>query len=250
MKEHDDLALHLKQLHEQLAETEQTLAAIRGGEVDALVLHRPTGFEVLPLGDPEPSCRPLLEAMGQGAAIIESAGLVMYCNGRLSEMVNMPPSRVIGCSLHAFVPEAHRQALATLLRDDVPGELEIELSSQSGRAVPVLMSVVPEKGASQRRYVVVTDLTEQRRSAEVALAAQHLASANAELEELGRRKDEFLAVLAGEINDTLSQITTSLQRIRGLVGSAGDGEEEVEASLFMEAPGRIPGPSPPHQWPE
>ena len=93
----------LEQLRERLEEAEETLAAIRSGEVDALVVSGPQGEQIYTLRGADHSYRVLLEDMNEGAATLLPDGTVLYCNKSLADMLAVPLEKVIGFSVNDFV---------------------------------------------------------------------------------------------------------------------------------------------------
>ncbi len=59
--------LELEELRQRLQEAEETLDAIRNGEVDALVVSGPSGEKVFTLEGAEHPYRVLVESMNEGA---------------------------------------------------------------------------------------------------------------------------------------------------------------------------------------
>ena len=78
----------LEQLRARLEEAEETLAAIRSGEVDALVVSGPHGEQIYTLRGADHSYRVLLEDMNEGAATLLPDGTVLYCNKVFAEMLS------------------------------------------------------------------------------------------------------------------------------------------------------------------
>src|SRR4051812_37946584 len=98
-------------LKRRLAEAEETLSAIRSGEVDAVVVRGGKGNEVYTLTGAERPYRRLVESMTEGAAILLRDGTVLYCNGRLAEMVALPLASVIGGLFQRFVAARQRPTI-------------------------------------------------------------------------------------------------------------------------------------------
>ncbi|MBA2741213.1 MAG: PAS domain-containing protein [Actinobacteria bacterium] len=74
----------------------EAIRAIRGGEVDALVVCEDEQDRVFLL---EPALRPyqdLVQRMGDGAVIVDLAGMVRYANDRLVAMSGRPREELIG----------------------------------------------------------------------------------------------------------------------------------------------------------
>ncbi|MFL6234437.1 MAG: ATP-binding protein [Thermoanaerobaculia bacterium] len=163
-----DLAAEVQDLRARLLEAEETLRAIRRGEVDALVVEGSRGDQIYTLKGADHSYRIFLEAMHEGAATLTADGVILYCNRRFAEMVRMPLEDVIGSSLRRFVRAADRPELETVLREGLNGTGKRELAFQTGaEPVPVYLatSVLPlDDGGELAICLVVTDLTEQKRS--------------------------------------------------------------------------------------
>ena len=64
-----------------LQEAEETLDAIRSGEVDALVVAGPEGERVFTLRGAEHPYRVMVESMNEGAISLALDGTILYCNG-------------------------------------------------------------------------------------------------------------------------------------------------------------------------
>ncbi len=162
-----DLAVEAQDLRARLLEAEETLRAIRRGEVDALVVEGTRGEQIYTLRGADHSYRIFLEAMHEGAATLTADGIILYCNRRFAEMVQAPLEDVIGSSLRRFVRPADLLELETVLREGLNGTGKRELAFQAGaEPVPVYLttSALPLEDEEPAICLVVTDLTEQKRS--------------------------------------------------------------------------------------
>jgi PAS domain S-box-containing protein len=211
-------------LRARLAELEDTLNAIRSGEVDALIVNGPNGAQVYSLKGAEAPYRAFIEHMHEGAVTLSDDATVLYCNKRFADMLGMPLERVIGGSLLPHVLEAHRPLAASLIRDSLPATGNVTLVPASGDPIPVRFSVNPlnEVGddGDTTRCLVVTDLTEQHERRMLAEALQKLQASQAELqkqyqevqavrtalEQASAAKDEFLAALSHELRTPLTPV--------------------------------------------
>ncbi|HSK77293.1 MAG TPA: ATP-binding protein [Thermoanaerobaculia bacterium] len=172
----DGLPDELEDLRTRLAEAEETLRAIRGGTVDALVVAGPDGDRVFTLEGADRSYRIFLEGMHEGAVTLAADGTILYCNRRFAEIVAVPLERIIGSSIDRFVREADRPVLQSVLREGIAGAGTGELILESGTGpVPVYLaaSALPTDGV-EAVCLVVTDLTEQKRN-EQLVADERLA---------------------------------------------------------------------------
>ena len=100
----------IESLRAQLEESQETLRAIREGEVDALVVSTPEGERIFTLQGGEHPYRALIEQMREGAATLTPEGVIHYCNQRFAEMLKLPLERVMGGRMEDFVAPADRAA--------------------------------------------------------------------------------------------------------------------------------------------
>jgi PAS domain S-box-containing protein len=175
------LRLENSALREKLREAEETLEAIRNGDVDAVVV---SGADDVPrvytLETADQTYRLLVEEMQEGALTLTRGGDILYCNRRLAELVETEPERVIGGSLARFIAAADWPSVLGLITSGSKGELGIK--TEQGHIIPthVSFSALRAEGLNGEEIYccIVTDLTEQRstadqlRGAHAALLAQ------------------------------------------------------------------------------
>src|SRR6476469_10162918 len=90
------LSTEASELRARLHALEETLRAIRSGQVDALVVYAPDGGDrVFTLQGAEHPYRVLVESMNEGAATLNWGGDVLYANRRLAEMLATPLEQLI-----------------------------------------------------------------------------------------------------------------------------------------------------------
>src|ERR671911_292431 len=85
-----------EELKSRLAETEETLRAIQEYMVDAFVVNRENGIQVVTLNESEIPYRMMVESMNEGAVTLIPDGTIFYCNGRFGEMVQTDSEKLIG----------------------------------------------------------------------------------------------------------------------------------------------------------
>src|SRR5580692_9555589 len=106
----------IRKLTARLEEAEDTLRAVRSGEIDAFIVQGPRGEQVYSLRSAEQPYRTLVEEMQEGAAILTPAGDIVYCNRQFATLLRMPLEEVIGTSLDRFLSGSDRMAFAMLRR--------------------------------------------------------------------------------------------------------------------------------------
>ena len=170
------LEAEVTELRHRLHEAEDTLRAIRSGEVDALVISTPDGEQIYTLQGAETAYRVLVETMTEGAMTLVEDGTILYCNRHLAEMLGTTLDALFGASLRPYVTPSDLETFDTLLTRGKAGfsRGEVVLQGDAGD-VPVLlsMSALDVQGA-RGLCVIATDLSEQKHTADI-LAAERLA---------------------------------------------------------------------------
>jgi PAS domain S-box-containing protein len=193
----------IRELRERLQEADETLDAIRQGEVDALVVSEKQGEKVYTLASADRLYRLMIEEMGQGAVTLTPEGTILFCNRHFASIVGLPLESVLGASMHGFVAPESREPFADLTaRSGAQGNAqgEVQLRATNGRLVPAYLAsttLLQEEGTPL--CLVVTDLTEQQAAA--AAAAANLA------------KDQFLASLSHELRTPLTPVLAGVCRM-------------------------------------
>src|SRR5579864_3260573 len=102
-------------LRARLAEAEETLRAIRQGDIDALVVEGVGGNQVYTLHSAEEPYRNLVEQMQEGAVVLKSRGDILYANARFAALVGEPLQSVTGSDFARFVHASDKYGVETLL---------------------------------------------------------------------------------------------------------------------------------------
>jgi PAS domain S-box-containing protein len=110
-RENEQLRSELNELRIRLSEAEDTLQAIREGEVDAIVVSGSHGEQVFSLTSSDQVYRRIVETMREAALTVSFEGLVLYCNRQFSDLVKAPQERIVGQHFLEFVA-AEQQAEA------------------------------------------------------------------------------------------------------------------------------------------
>jgi signal transduction histidine kinase/CheY-like chemotaxis protein len=210
--EHDSKAhLNLEALEARLKEAEETLRAIRAGEIDALIVQGPAGDRLYTLRNADYPYRTLVEQMQDGAAILTLSGHVLYCNQSFARLVSTPLQNVIGGPVGRYFAGDARWLLDTLLAAGC-GKRRTQLIAADGRTIDVLLSLTSAATDEvERRSLIVTDLTE--------LSDAQIGRERAQQQ--SHAKDEFMAMLAHELRNPLSAISAALEVLQ-----AGSSKEE------------------------
>ena len=162
-----ELQLENEDLREHLRVAEETLQAIRRGEVDSLVAHTPQGYRVFILEDAHTPYRLFIEEMQQGAATLGPDGTILYVNHTLAALLRTPIERVVGVRGRTFVAAEDAAGFEELLGMALEGGAHAELSLRAGDGTLVPVSVLANPlsvDGLQVTCLVITDMTERRKA--------------------------------------------------------------------------------------
>ena len=166
------------QLHRRLAEAVETLRAIRAGEVDAMVGTGKRGDRVFTLEGAEHAYRVLIESMNEGALTLTGDKVILYANQCFARLVKCPLKQVIGGSFRRFLSPEDQSTLRPLMKRAARTgtQLQMRLKATDDSVIPVQLSI-RELAQGDTEHVVigmvVTDMTEARRTEELLRALAH-----------------------------------------------------------------------------
>jgi diguanylate cyclase (GGDEF)-like protein/PAS domain S-box-containing protein len=150
------------EIHARLSEAEETLRAIRNGEVDALVVRDSApAAQVFTLSSADRPYRLFVENMRDGAATVSETGTILYANRRLAELVSRPLKQIIGSPIASLLAGGDGRELQIVGRPDV-ATLEVELIGHTGLTIPVRVNISRlDIDSHSMLCVTFADLTEQ-----------------------------------------------------------------------------------------
>ncbi len=167
----EELLERILALEARLEETDAVLTAIRHGEADAVVVSGPEGEKVYTLKGADEPYRLLVERMAEGAATVTREGVILYANQQLAEILGVPLEQVVGSRFLEYVCPEDLETFAAVLTVAASGEgrNEVRLRGPEGREVPAYISAGGlEFDGVECVCLVVTDLSERKRSEEIA----------------------------------------------------------------------------------
>jgi PAS domain S-box-containing protein len=179
-----DTGMNVEELKRRLDEAEETLRAIRDGEVDALLVRNERmGDEVFTL-EGDASYHAFMEAMELGAAAFDEANRLLYANKAVRQLLRLTEEGVDATHFWAALNEEPRAAVLALMGEarqtKTSGEIRAILGNEE---LHLLVSAAPlQLGANRGVAVTFTDITSKVRAAaaEASERAAHsiIASAN------------------------------------------------------------------------
>jgi hypothetical protein len=163
-----DLLNRLGELQARLDEAEETIRALRSGEVDAIVGAGPGGDRVYTLKGADETYRIMVEEMAEGALTLTLDGVILFSNKKFAGMLRQPHERVTGCRLMDFVDPKDWGIVNGLLSGTGYRKAEVQLISDGVAFLPVYMSIQNVfLDGREFQCLIVTDLSTQKRYEEL-----------------------------------------------------------------------------------
>jgi len=237
-------------LRARLAEVEETLHAIRTGGVDAVVVSGQHGPRVYTLEGAEHAYRVLVESMNEGALTLTGGAVILYANESFANMVKRPLELIMGYSFERLLSAADQAGFQRRLKRTAKSgsRLQVLLQAGDGSQVPAQISIrqLPEDGSRNVSFgMVVTDMTETRRSQEMLRVLSHRL-AQAQESERGRLALELtdditqsLVVILFGLQTLVDKLPehewprrTEVAKLDALLGEAAEKVERISRSLM------------------
>jgi PAS domain S-box-containing protein len=152
------------ELKNRLEETEETLRAIQQYMVDAFVVNRENGIQVVTLNESEIPYRTMVESMNEGAITLIPDGTIFYCNSRFGEMTDRDCEKLVGTLFHNLIAPDEQSTFATFFGNAKLSGLrgEFNLQTTHGKHVPVQLSIYRlGAGEDSGLAIIATDISER-----------------------------------------------------------------------------------------
>lgn len=164
-KTYEELLKELEELTSQLHEANETIHAIRTGQVDALIVQGEKGSQLYTLKTADHTYRVFIEKMKEGAVTLNNAGIILYSNSQFAKMVNVPLEKVVGLPISELIPDPWKSIFNRITKQgwESDSKGEIFLRNKNGELIPFLVSVTSlELDEGIALSIILTDLTTQK----------------------------------------------------------------------------------------
>jgi PAS domain S-box-containing protein len=158
-----------------IKELEDTLNSIKSNEVDALIVSSSDGDKIFSVSSAETPYRILIEQMNEGAAVLNSEGIILYCNKKLSELLDIKLEQTIGSNLTHHFNDNEKSILNKLINTGIKSKCtgDISYTSISNKFLNFHLSLSPLPiGSLGDISIVFADITELKLKESELIKAQ------------------------------------------------------------------------------
>ena len=238
----DELEAELLEIRHQLYEANETIEAIRLGQVDALIVEGDKGNQLYTLKTADQLYRIFIEKMAEGAVTLSQDGIILFCNTRFASMLNLSLPDLLGKPFRNFVPGAFVGEFDTVFRESWAADKKQELQLQSrGNSVPVQLSLSSLSLEEETMLsIIITDLTLQKAAqTQLERANRLLEESNRALENSNQDLQQFASVASHDLQEPLRKIQVLLSYVADKEGENLSGQTANQLDRVMQTAARM-----------
>ncbi|MHB1179062.1 MAG: PAS domain-containing sensor histidine kinase [Daejeonella sp.] len=203
-----ELVAELNEVRLKLEESNDTLEAIRLGEIDALVVKNKESHHIYTLKSADQTYRIFIEQMTEGAVTLNDENLILYSNSQFARMIGLPLEKVIGQTLDKFIVREQQSLYDSMITKawDTNIKGELKLKTANGDELPVLISLKTlnlDDGVSMS--IILTDLSKQKEIQKL------LQKKNQQLEEAQKIAQELNVNLENTVEQRTSELEINIK---------------------------------------
>jgi len=220
------LKAELLETKNQLEEANDTIEAIRNGEVDALVMKADDGHQLYTLRSSDQAYRIFIEQMTTGALTLNHDGVILFSNSKFAEMVGLPLEKVVGKLFFNFLADDEQKHCKTLIESawSVSCKQELHLVANNTQ-MPVLLSLQTlalEDGVAMS--VIITDLSIQKTQQRL------LEEKNKALEQARQLADELNDNLEKTVRKRTAELYANQERLSRILETMAEGVGIIDSN--------------------
>jgi PAS domain S-box-containing protein len=200
----DELERDNAELRRRLGEAEDALAAIRSGEVDAIVVDGAHGARVFSLAGAEMVYRLAVQTMTEAVVNVALDGAILFCNPRFGELVATPAEQLLGRNIADYIAPEHGDGFQALLQRCSQHHVRqrVVFCGAAGVRTPTHLTGVPLRhGDRSSLCLLAADLTELETSSELIRQTRQQQRQLEAAAVIQRRAREAALNLARDAND-------------------------------------------------
>jgi PAS domain S-box-containing protein len=237
-----DYEYELEQLRFQLEEANETIEAIRTGQIDAIVVQGANGHQLYTLKSADHTYRVFIEKMTEGAVTLNQQGFILYSNSRFASMVDTPLSYIIGMDFEKFIAPGnmvhYEELFARAWKEDCKGEVYL---GNENKSLPVQISLTTlELDEGKALSIIVTDLTKQKNNEQLLRDNnEQLARMNEALEMSNNDLQQFASVASHDLQEPLRKIMVFSNILKDKCGTELSADSHHYLNKIIDSSGRM-----------